>query len=80
MKRKTSLLTLPKVIKKKKIRDTKYRYYTQEFDEVIPAEELESEEELLRLRLNLDQQLLSLKNFISKLANKLERRFVKRKH
>jgi cobaltochelatase CobT len=56
--------------------DTKYKYYTQEFDEIIPAEELESEEELLRLRLNLDQQLLSLKNFISKLANKLQRKLL----
>jgi cobaltochelatase CobT len=69
-------LNSPKGNKKKKIRDTKYRYYTQEFDEVIPAEELESEEELLRLRLNLDQQLLSLKNFISKLANKLQRKLL----
>ena len=45
---------------------SKYKSYTQEFDETISAEELESEEELLRLRQNLDQQLLSLKNFISK--------------
>ena len=69
-------LNSPKGNKKKKFGDTKYKYYTQEFDEVIPAEELESEEELLRLRLNLDQQLLSLKNFISKLANKLQRKLL----
>jgi len=56
--------------------DSKYRSYTKEFDEVITAEELESEEELLRLRKNLDQQLLSLKNFISKLANKLQRKLL----
>ena len=56
--------------------DSKYRSYTQEFDETITAEELESEEELLRLRQNLDQQLLSLKNFISKLANKLQRKLL----
>ena len=62
--------------KNKNFGDTKYKYYTQEFDEIIPAEELESEEELLRLRLNLDQQLLSLKNFISKLANKLQRKLL----
>ena len=51
----------------------KYKFYTEEFDEIIKAEELENEEELIRLRKNLDQQLLQLKNFISKLANKLQR-------
>ena len=56
--------------------DSKYKFYTQEFDEIISAEELESNEELLRLRQNLDQQLLSLKNFISKLANKLQRKLL----
>jgi cobaltochelatase CobT len=54
----------------------KYKSYTQEFDETITAEELESQDELLRLRQNLDQQLLSLKNFISKLANKLQRKLL----
>ena len=56
--------------------ESKYKSYTQEFDEIIAAEELENEEELLRLRKNLDQQLLSLKNFISKLANKLQRKLL----
>ena len=56
--------------------DSKYKFYTQEFDEIVSAEELESEEELLRLRQNLDQQLLVLKNFISKLANKLQRKLL----
>ncbi|MAH74346.1 MAG: cobalamin biosynthesis protein CobT [Candidatus Pelagibacter sp.] len=58
------------------ISDLKYRTYTQEFDEVIKADELENEEELNRLRKNLDQQLLQLKNFISKLANKLQRKLL----
>ena len=62
--------------KSKNIEASKYKYYTQEFDEIINAEELESKEELLRLRQNLDQQLLSLKNFISKLANKLQRKLL----
>jgi len=61
---------------KKKIGDSRYKIYTQEFDEIITAEELENEEELLSLRQNLDQQLLSLKNFISKLANKLQRKLL----
>jgi cobaltochelatase CobT len=56
--------------------DSKYKFYSQEFDEIISAEKLESEEELFRLRKNLDQQLLSLKNFISKLANKLQRKLL----
>ena len=60
----------------KNIRDKKYKTYTQEYDEIIAAEDLESEEELTRLRQNLDQQLLSLKNFISKLANKLQRKLL----
>ena len=63
-------------IANKNFGDSKYKFYTQEFDEVIAAEELESEEELLRLRQNLDQQLLNLKNFISKLANKLQRKLL----
>ena len=56
--------------------DTKYKFYTEEFDEIIKAEDLENEEELSRLRKNLDQQLLQLKNFISKLANKLQRKLL----
>ena len=56
--------------------DLKYKTYTEEFDEIIKAEELESTEELARLRKNLDQQLLQLKNFISKLANKLQRKLL----
>ncbi len=56
--------------------DLKYKTFTDEFDEIIKAEDLESEEELIRLRKNLDQQLLQLKNFISKLANKLQRKLL----
>ena len=56
--------------------DKKYKIFTDEFDEIIQAEELESEDELIRLRQNLDQQLLQLKNFISKLANKLQRKLL----
>ncbi len=65
--------------KRKKIfskNDKKYKIYTQEFDEVIKAEDLETEEELVRLRSSLDQQLLQLKSFVSKLANKLQRKLL----
>ena len=56
--------------------DLSYKTYTEEFDEIIKAEELENSDELTRLRKNLDQQLLQLKNFISKLANKLQRKLL----
>jgi len=61
---------------KDKFGDLKYKSYTEEFDEIIKAEDLENDEELNRLRKNLDQQLLQLKNFISKLANKLQRKLL----
>ena len=61
---------------KNTIRDINYKTYTEEFDEIIKAEELESAQELTRLRKNLDQQLLQLKDFISKLANKLQRKLL----
>ena len=54
----------------------KYRVYSEEFDEVTKAESLESKEELERLRITLDQQLLQLKSFVSKLANKLQRKLL----
>ena len=57
-------------------REIKYKKYTEEFDEIIKAEDLEDENELNRLRQNLDQQLFQLKNFISKLANKLQRKLL----
>ena len=56
--------------------DLKYKSYTEEFDEIIKAEDLENADEMARLRRNLDQQLLQLKNFISKLANKLQRKLL----
>jgi len=59
-----------------KFGDKKYKAYTEEFDEIIMAEELENEDELNRMRQTLDQQLLQLKNFISKLANKLQRKLL----
>ncbi len=56
--------------------DRKYNVYTNKFDEFSRAEDLEAEEELIKLRSSLDQQLLQLKNFISKLANKLQRKLM----
>ncbi len=53
-----------------------YKIYTNEFDEVAKAENLESAEEILKLRKNLDQQLNSFKHVITKLANKLQRQLL----
>ena len=64
---------MKKISSKSKV---KYKIYTEEFDETIKAEDLETEEELIRLRSSLDQQLLQLKSFISKLANKLQRKLL----
>ena len=53
-----------------------YKVFTQQFDEVITAEELCDAEELARLRAYLDQQLQALQGVVSRLANKLQRRLM----
>ena len=56
--------------------DYNYGAFTEQFDEVVSAEELCEPEELLRLRQLLDQQLLSLQHATSKLANRLQRKLL----
>jgi len=56
--------------------DGRYKIYTREFDEVIPAEDLADPEELTRLRALLDQQLHNQHGIISKLANRLQRKLL----
>ncbi|AMK21050.1 MULTISPECIES: cobaltochelatase subunit CobT [unclassified Sphingobium] len=53
-----------------------YKPYTQLHDEVVTAEDLCDEDELLRLRGFLDQQLVSLQGAVTKLANRLQRRLM----
>ena len=53
-----------------------YNIYTTQYDEVAKAEKLESEEEIAKLRNNLDQQLVSFQDLITKLANKLQRQLL----
>ena len=67
-----------KVIQKNinNINKSLYKVYTEEFDQVAKAEKLESSEEILRLRKNLDQQLTGFQDLITKLANKLQRRLL----
>ena len=56
--------------------DVNYDWYTEEFDEIVRAEELCDAEEMTRLRQLLDQQLVSLHHTTSKLANRLQRRLM----
>ncbi len=61
---------------KKKLLKEKYKIFTNQYDEVKNADELEKDEEMTRLRKNLDQQLISLQSIIAKLANKLQRQLL----
>jgi len=58
------------------ISDKDYKIFTNEFDEIVKAETLENQEEILKLRKNLDQQLTNFQNLITKLANKLQRQLL----
>ncbi|MEE8370807.1 MAG: cobaltochelatase subunit CobT [Sphingomonadales bacterium] len=50
-----------------------YTIYTAEFDEQVGADTLAEEEELARLRLQLDRQLSNLHSVAARLANRLQR-------
>ncbi len=56
--------------------EEKYKVFTNKFDEIKNAEDLENEEEITRLRKNLDQQLTNLQSLVAKLANKLQRQLL----
>ena len=53
-----------------------YKIFTKEFDEIEKAENIETAEEILKLRKNLDHQLINFKDLIIKLANKLQRQLM----
>jgi cobaltochelatase CobT len=53
-----------------------YKVFTTAHDEIVAAEELCDAEELGRLRAYLDQQLASLSNVVSRLANRLQRKLL----
>jgi cobaltochelatase CobT len=53
-----------------------YRAFTTQFDETVSASELCDEDELIRLRSYLDQQLVHLQGAVTKLANRLQRRLM----
>ena len=66
------------VIQKNKINDPnlEYKTYTNQFDETVKAENLESFNETNKLRKNLDQQLIGFQDIVTKLANKLQRQLL----
>ena len=68
----------PSLLKKnqKNLLKQKYKIFTSKYDEVKNAEELENDDEIIRLRKNLDQQLTNLQSLVAKLANKLQRQLL----
>ena len=56
--------------------DFKYNAYSQKFDEIVHAQDLCDQDELLRLRGNLDKQIENMDNIISQLANRLQRKLM----
>ena len=65
---------LPKIDNLKKIGE--YKFYTNDFDEIINAEELCDLKELEKLRQRLNQQVFSFQPLISKIANRLQRKLL----
>jgi cobaltochelatase CobT len=62
--------------KKSSSDNKKYKIFTNQFDKVLEANELITDDEIAKLRNNLDIQLSSLQTFISRLANKLQRKLL----
>jgi cobaltochelatase CobT len=55
---------------------TDYKAFTTRFDEMVESAELCDEDELSRLRVQLDQQMAGLSNVVTRLANRLQRRLL----
>ena len=53
-----------------------YKIFTNQFDEITKAENLENFEDAIKLRKTLDQQLIGFQDVITKLANKLQRQLL----
>jgi len=70
--------SIESVLQKKNMNNInqEYKVYTNEFDEIAKAETLEDIKEIQKLRKNLDQQLVSFQDLITKLANKLQRQLL----
>ena len=74
----TDQQNIEQVIQKKNIHEInlEYKIFTNEFDEITKAENLENSDEALKLRKTLDQQLIGFQDVITKLANKLQRQLL----
>ena len=66
------------IIQKKNLSnlDNEYKIFTNQYDEIIKAENLENADESIKLRKTLDQQLVGFHDIITKLANKLQRQLL----
>ncbi len=66
------------IIQKKALNviDLDYKIFTNQYDEVTKAENLENADEASKLRKTLDQQLIGFQDIITKLANKLQRQLL----
>ncbi len=66
------------VLQRKNLNDLNldYKIYTNKFDEITKAENLENFEDAIKLRKTLDQQLIGFQDIITKLANKLQRQLL----
>ena len=66
------------VLQKKNLNEINidYKIFTNKFDEITKAENLEKSEESIKLRKTLDQQLIGFQDIITKLANKLQRQLL----
>ena len=53
-----------------------YKIFTNQYDEITKAENLENSNETNKLRKTLDQQLIGFQDIITKLANKLQRQLL----
>ena len=66
------------IIQNKSIQDINldYKIFTNQFDEITKAENLENSDDADKLRKTLDQQLIGFQDVITKLANKLQRQLL----
>ena len=66
------------IIKNKDIQEINldYKIFTNQFDEITKAENLENSDDADKLRKTLDQQLIGFQDVITKLANKLQRQLL----
>ncbi len=71
-------LTNDQIIQKQNLEnlDLEYKIFTNQFDEITKAENLENSDEASKLRKTLDQQLVGFQDVITKLANKLQRQLL----